>query len=289
MTYPTKLVATLSFLLLAACVPQQRQIKSSALDYLYPSGRQAEPASDVRLQLPVRVGFAFAPSPAGGADAFTETQRQALLTRVIDAFRDREGIGSVQAIPSSFLEPRGGFANLDRIATALGVDVAVLISYDQFQFSETGRSSWAYWTLIGAYVVKGEKNETRTMMDAVVYDIPSRALLFNASGSNSIRGKSTPVDAAKVLRQRSEESFRLATDDLIANLDTALGAFEQQAAAGTVRGRGTPAIAMVDSEGRPVTPGQAAEGGAGSIGPLGLVLIGALALGRLACRRDPQR
>jgi len=278
-----KRAAALVVVALAACVPQQRQIKSNALDFLYPSGREAAPATDVRLTLPVRVGLAFAPSTAGAMDTFTETQKQQLLSRGIDAFRDRAGIGSVQAIPSSFLEPGGGFANLDRIASAFGIDLAVLISYDQFQFSETGRSSWAYWTLIGAYVVKGEKNETRTMMDAVVYDIPSRALLFNASGQNSVRGKSTPVDASRVLRERSEDSFRLATDDLIANLDTALDAFEDQAATGTVRGAGTPAIAMKDAQGRTVTPGQGG-GGAGSLGPFALILAGALA-GVAAARR----
>ncbi len=41
---------------------------------------------------------------------------------------------------------------------------------------------------MGAYVVKGEKNETRTLMDAVVYDIRSRALLFRASGESGIIG-----------------------------------------------------------------------------------------------------
>ncbi len=273
----------------AACgVPQQRQIKSNALDYLYPEGAEVEPAGDVRLELPVRVGLAFAPSAGAGFDTFTETQKHELLERVAAAFREREGIGVVEAIPSAFLEPEGGFANVDRIARALGIDLVALISYDQFQFSETGKSSWTYWTIIGAYIVKGEKNETRTMMDAVIYDIPSRALLFHAAGENTVRDASTPVDAAKVLRARSEESFRLATDDLIANLDLALEAFEEQAASGTVRGEGTPSIAMVDSEGRPIAPG-ATGGGSGSIGLPGAVAAALLALATWAERRAKRR
>lgn len=288
MVVRVRIVPLLALALVAlACVPQQRQIRSSALDFLYPTGHEAGAEEDVTLRLPVRVGVAFAPARVAGLDSFTETQRQQLLDRVAAAFRGRDGIASVEAIPSSFLEPGGGFDNLDRVAAALGVDVVALISYDQFQFSESGRSSWAYWTLIGAYIVEGEKNETRTVLDAVVYDIASRAMLFHASGSDASTDRSTPVDAAKVLRRRSEESFSLATDDLIERLDDALAAFEEQAATGTVRGAGTPAIAMLDEQGRPI--GSGGEGGAGSLGAFAAALLAALAALGLATRRNAPR
>ena len=177
----------------------------------------------------------------------------------------------------------GGFENLDRLVSAFGIDVMTLISYDQFQFSESGKSSWAYWTILGAYVVKGEKNETRTMMDAVVYDIPSRAMLFHSSGKSQLAGKATPVDLHIKQRKDSEQGFEEAIDDLIANLDGALDRFAEQASTGTIRGEGTPAIAMVDEAGQPVAVG--GGGGAGAFGGADILVVAILLLPLLALRR----
>jgi rhombotail lipoprotein len=273
----------------AACIPYQQRIRSNALEYLYPQGAQAAAASDVRLTVPVRVGVAFVPDPGGSQHVrapFTETQKAELLDRVAGAFRDRGEIASIEVIPSSLLSPGGGFADLDRIRSAFGVDLIALVSYDQFQFSETGKSSFLYWTIVGAYVVKGEKNETRTVLDALIYDIPSRALLFQASGRSSIGGRSTPIDVEKKLRRGSEEGFALAMDDLIGQLDEGIDAFSQQAATGTVRGRGTPGIEMVDASGQPVTPG---SGGAGIFGPVEIVAGLLLTASALTLRRRRRR
>jgi len=278
-------IALVALLLLsAACAVHRSQLKSNALEFLYPEGRAAAAPADVQLELPVRVGIAFAPSNKTVRDTFSESQKQALLTRIAEAFREREGIASVEPIPSTFLQPEGGFDNVDRLVPAFGLDLIAIVSYDQFQFSESGRSSWAYWTLVGAYVVKGEKNQTRTMMNTVVYDIPSRAMLFNASGRSSVSGKSLPVQIDKALRERSEQGFEAATDDLIANMNTALDAFQTQAATGTVRGPGTPAVAMVDAAGDPVQP---AGGGAGALGPA--LAAAALLLATLSLRRSRRR
>ena len=271
-------------ILLAACAVHKTELKSNALEFLYPKGSEAVPPKDVKLTLPVRVGIAFAPSQASARDTFTETQKQSLLTRIAESFADREGIASVEAIPSNFLTPGGGFDNVDRLVPSFGIDLLAIVSYDQFQFSESGRSSWAYWTLIGAYVVKGEKNQTRTILNTVIYDIPSRAMLFNASGQSSVSGKSLPVQIEKALRERSEQGFEAATDDLIANLDTALDLFQTQAASGTVRGPGTPAVAMVDASGQPV---RSSGGGAGAV-PLA-ELFGAALLVSLAMFARRQR
>ena len=154
-------------------------------------------------------------------------------------------------------------------------------AYEQFQFSESGKSSLAYWTLIGAYVINGEKNETRTMLYAAVYDIPSRAMLFNATGRSGVRGRSTPVDVSKQLRGRSEQGFRDAMDDLIVQLDQALDTFVEQAATGTVRGAGTPAIEITDATGAPV------ESGAGTAGPAEWIVVALL--GSLAWRSRRRR
>ncbi len=278
-------ITVLSFILLAVGCPERREIRSNALEYLYPGGNSVATApSDVLLQIPVRVGVAFAPSRAGASDPFTDAQKQVLLNRLAEAFRGRKEIHSVEVIPTTYLSPGGGFPEMDRLSQALGITLAVLVSYSQIQFSETTRSNWAYFTIVGAYVVKGEKNETRTLMDAVVYDIRSRALLFRASGESGIKGSSTPVDVDRSLRQRSEQGFDATLDDLVKNLDVALATFSTQAATGTVHGPGTPAIAMVDASGAPIPSGSG--GGSDGGGAVGfLELAGALALAALGLER----
>ena len=59
---PLILVTLLIFF--AACAVHKTELKSNALDFLYPKGSEAVPPTDVQLKLPVRVGIAFAPSLA---------------------------------------------------------------------------------------------------------------------------------------------------------------------------------------------------------------------------------
>ncbi|MEE9218723.1 MAG: rhombotarget lipoprotein [Acidobacteriota bacterium] len=262
-----------------------KRLKTNALEFLYPNGTEAIAPTGVRLNLPVRVGLAFAPASYDRQDIFAETQKQFLLSRIAAAFEDNEAINSVEVIPSGYLSPRGSFDNLDRLSVAFGIDLMALVSYDQIQFSETGRSSWAYWTLVGVYFVKDEKNDTRTLLDAVIYDISSRAMLFHATGQSSSTGKSTPIDVSKDLRERSEAGFEQATDDLIANLGTALDAFEKEASTGLVRGPGTPTIAIYDSSGQQIEARKGGNG-AGAFGIPELLGVGLLiSLGLLSRRR----
>ena len=233
------------------CASQTRQMRSSALEYLYPAKAPEQPAKDVTLKLPLSVGIAFAPPSAQSAQGPSEDQKRALLERAAAAFRARPEIARVDAIPSSNIREGGGFEEIDRIKKAYGIDLVALISYDQFQFNETTRAGWTYWTIVGVYLVKGEKNETRTVLDAAVFDVSSRALLFTASGESRLGGKSTPIDVGRDLRTSSERGFAQAVDALIPNLEAALAAFQKQAATGTVRGPGTPAIVVVPAGAAP--------------------------------------
>jgi hypothetical protein len=63
----------------------QHNVKSNALDYLYPRGTEATPPTDVTLKAPVRVGIAFAPTTHGWQDTFTEDQRRVLVDRIAAA------------------------------------------------------------------------------------------------------------------------------------------------------------------------------------------------------------
>jgi len=241
------------------CASQTRQMRSSALEYLYPAKTPEQPAKDVALKVPLSVGVAFAPPAAATDQGPSEDQKRTLLERVSAAFRGRPEIARVDVIPSSNLRAGGGFDEIDRIKKAYGIDLVALISYDQFQFNETSRAGWTYWTIVGVYLVKGEKNETRTVLDAAVFDVASRALLFTASGESRLGGKSTPIDVGRDLRTSSERGFAQAVDALIPKLEEALAAFQKQAATGTVRGPGTPAIVVVPAgEAPPPEPPPAA-------------------------------
>lgn len=257
-------------------LPPTRRV-NSALDFLYPEGvTTAEPASQVVLKLPVRVGLAFAPNRENQADPITEEQKQRLLARVAAAFTEHEAIGHLEVVPTTYLQPGGGFGNLEQIRRSLGLDLMVLLSYDQSQFTESTRASWTYLTVIGPLLIEGEKNDTRTVMDAVVYDIRSRALLFRAAGESTVKGHSSPLNVSRKRRTFASEGFEKATGSLIASLNAALEQFEEQAKRGTVQGPGTPEIAMYNAKGEQIT---AASGG----GALGLAeLIAAAALLGLA-------
>lgn len=259
------------------CYGTRRPVRrtNSALDFLYPQGFiAAQPAREVVLRLPVRVGLAFAPSRSNEPDPITEEEKQVLLNKVAAAFKAHQGLGKLEVVPSTYLGPGGSFSNLDQVRVFLGVDLMVLLSYDQAQFTDQTRfSSLTYLTIVGPLLIEGEKNETRTVIDAVVYDIRSRALLFRAAGESTVKGRSSPYNVDRKRRRFAATGFTMATDSLIASLDTALDQFEEQALQGTVQGPGTPAIAMYDRQGERITPQSASSGGGGggALGPAELI------------------
>jgi len=263
-------------------------LRTSSLEFLYPKGTTPVPASDVTLELPVRVGLAFVPSGTSWASGpITADQQQALLQRIADAFRERDVIASLEVIPTTYLQPGGGFDNLYQLRATFGVDLIGLVSYEQTQFSETTGSSIAYWTILGAYIVRGEKNETRTMLEAVVFDIPSHALLLRAGGTSEKQTSATPIGVERTLRLDAEAGFESAVVNLISNLNQALDAFEVQSKTGTVRGVGTPAITLVEATGTPGSTG--GSGGGGALGLADLLLCGLLAVPAWAAARARPR
>jgi rhombotail lipoprotein len=66
------------------------------------------------------------------------------------------------------------------------------------------------------------------MMDAAVYDIPSRRLLFRAPGTSQIKGSATPVNLSEKLRRDSELGLQLAATNLVVNLHEQLGSFQRR-------------------------------------------------------------
>jgi rhombotail lipoprotein len=233
----------------------------SIVDYLYPDAKEApklEPTV-TRLRLPVRVGIAFA--PGSGRDAgVQEAARMQLLERVKSAFSQYDYIGSIEVIPSTYLRPRGGFANLDQVARMFNVDVIALVSHDQVRFNDTNRLAVLYWTVVGAYLVKGDQYDVQTMVDAAVFDVHSRKLLFRAPGMSQVKGSATMAGYSKEIRGAQSDGYVQAVDQMIPQLQAQLASFRERA-------KSDPGIQVE----RP-----AGERGAGGVGwPAALLLAGA--------------
>ena len=249
---------------------RQSRYTSSVVDYLYPQREVAETPSIPRLSLPINVGIAFVPESAMAATAtrLSRKEKMDLMEQIASEFRTLPMIKNIELIPTDYLTRGGGFTNLEQIKTIYGIDVIALISYDQIQHTDEGLLSFSYWTIIGAYVVKGEKNDTSTMVDAAVYDIPSRKMLFRAPGTSHIKASSTLVNLSEQLRNDSLKGFQLASEDLVNNLQDELDRFKQKVKE------------MPESYAIEPKPGYSYTGG-GSLGAgysLALLFLGGIAL-----------
>ncbi len=217
-------------LILSGCGAKSSHYKSSTVEYLYPDKQEIQKPETPALELPLKVGIAFVPdtSKYGRTVPLTESDKVKLMKKVSAHFKKYEFVGSIEIIPSNYLHPKGGFTNLDQLSTMYGIDVIALVSYDQHQFTDEGVASLSYWTIIGAYIVPGEKNDTHTMVDVVVYDIKSQKMLFRAPGISHIKGLSTPINISEELREDSVKGFESASEDLIVNLDLQLNLFKEK-------------------------------------------------------------
>jgi rhombotail lipoprotein len=257
---------------LSGCQSFQEHRHASAIDYLYPSGRVEAPTGEVKLELPLRVGVAFAPGGKDPGAAFSEPQRREILKRVTEAFREIPEVQFVEVLPTHNLDAKGGFENLQQAAGMYGMNLVALVSYDQIQFGEPRVASILYWTLIGTWFIEGERIETHTLLDANVFEPGSRALLFSGSGSSIVKDGYTPWQSEEKKRASSVLGFEKATQELIENLGFSLNAFREHAKQGTVRGMGTPRVQVHDT----AVTDSAVTAGAGALGPFEIVIAVAL-------------
>ena len=240
--FKTLLISIIFLINLTSCGPQNTRTKSSVVDYLYSKNTETivQPATPI-LSLPIKVGIAFTPDQhnvrsrrniwtgtySKGA-ALTSVNKSKLLEKVADNFRSLKFVSEIEVIPSEYLTPQGGFDNLEQIKTMYGIDVIALVSYDQVQFTDENFLSLSYWTIIGAYIVSGEINDTSTMLDTVVYDISSKKMLFRAPGTSIVKGSATPVNLSEELRKDSLKGFELAAVEMTKNLEFQLDKFKEK-------------------------------------------------------------
>ncbi len=235
------LVLFVGVLMLAGCASQQTVNRSSVINYLYPKGTDHKVETDIpNLTLPLKVGIAFVPQQSSYqsnsrvmsfnaiSKSLSESLKLELLENVASHFRPLEYVETIEIIPSDYLTPGGSFTNLEQLQSMYDVDVIALVSFDQVQLSDENLLSFSYWTLLGAYIVNGQENDTNTLMDTAVFDIKSRKLLFRAPGTSKLQASSTFVSLDNSLREDSEKGFKLATEAMIVNLDQQLESFKQK-------------------------------------------------------------
>lgn len=226
-------VAGMLLLLLAGCaswVPQGGVKQAgSIVDYLYPDAKeppQLQP-SVTYLRPPVRVGIAFVPG-SGWGNGLPEPEKTKLLERAKASFSQYAYIGSIEVIPSQYLRPKGGFANLEQLARMFNVDVIALISYDQMQFNDSNALSMLYWTIVGAYLVHGDQYDIHTMVDASVFDVQTHKLLFRAPGVSRVKGSASMAGFSERSRAARMEGYDKAVEDLIPQLHAELAKFRER-------------------------------------------------------------
>ena len=210
---------------LSGCSEQKKaHYRNSLIDYLYPNVQepQQEPVlpTDAGVTLPTKVGIAFAPDQVA---TLSEKDKLELLQRIKEEFSQYPHFSAIEVIPSQHLSTGGGFTNLDQLRRMYGIDLVALTSYDQMQNTDQGLKSISYWTVVGMYVVEGEKNDTNTMMDLSLFHIPSRKMLLHAAGTSQVKKSATIINLSEQLRSDSLHGFSQATDNLISNLREELG------------------------------------------------------------------
>lgn len=203
-----------------------QKYNSSLVEYLYPDQKVCIVPSIPCLQLPLKIGIAFVPEKA--CSPLSEHEKNEVIEQVRTEFCNYDYIESIEIIPSNYLTPKGGFENLAFLGNIFNIDVAVLISFDQHLHTKENIGALTYLTLVGAFIIPGDINDISTMVDATVYHIESKKMLFRAPGCNTLKSWSTfaGLDASK--RSLSREGFKLAIANMIPHLKVELERFKRR-------------------------------------------------------------
>ncbi len=229
----SKFIILMPLVLMGGCATST-DYRTSTVQFLYSDKKKASETVQIPiLSLPIKVGIAFVPETGQyqasdgrrllpTLSSLTENDKMSLMEEIGGQLRKYEFVKSVVQIPSDYMFTDGGFDNLERVRTTFNVDVITLVSFNQSQFVDKDISAIAYLTVIGAFLVPGEKNETHTVLDAVCYHIPSRKMILGATGSSDIKSRATPLNILDQVREDSLEGFRQANKNLSVNFDQQL-------------------------------------------------------------------
>ena len=218
---------------------------SSLVEFLYGRGELPPVASEVHLELPIRVGVSFL--PADGGDRPSAADRDKVLAAIRDKFKSRPYVTEIVPIPDYYLRANGndGLTQIEQISRLNQLDLFALVSYDQITDSSMNKSSLAYLTILGAYFVRGDRDETHTLLDLAVIDPRTRLLVLRSGGTSTLSGSTTLIEADRHETAQRSRGFELATANLVENFQRELTEFEGRVREGTapvkVTHRATPA------------------------------------------------
>ncbi|MCW9058876.1 MAG: rhombotarget lipoprotein [Gammaproteobacteria bacterium] len=221
-------------LLLTSCASyfgqeSRRGVSSSLVDYLYPDGQVPPKHEETtpHLRLPLTVGLAFVPSHKGTSFSLAEAKKAQLLEEVKQKFVGLDYVKEITIIPETYMRSSNGFQGVEQIARLYGLDIVALVSYDQVAVTSETKSAVLYWTIVGAYFIKGNQNQATTFVDTAVFDVNSRKMLFRAPGVSDIQQSSTLVEVDQAGREAREKGFELAMADMSNNLAVELDRFKE--------------------------------------------------------------
>lgn len=239
---------------------------SSLVDFLYPNNSKP-PLEDAvpELRLPLRVGLAFI--PARGEQPLDEAHQEQLLERIRLRFSTRPFVSEIVLIPDYYLANQRGFAGLRGLQRLYGVDLMALVSYDQTLHESNTRWSLGYLTIVGAFILNGDRHDISTLVDLAVVDPASHSLVLRAGGTDVRHGTSNLVDEETASHAAQIASFSAATDQMIEHFDVALDRFQSDVRAGKTNVR--------------VVHKSNATGGGGALGWVWVALLLPLALRRI--------
>jgi rhombotail lipoprotein len=243
---------------------------SSLVSFLYPKGTDSVPDNQLpTLRVPLRVGLAFLPDRAGApVEGLEGARREQILQRIAQHFRSRDFIGEIVLVPDYYLRDVRGFDGLAGVQRLQSVDLMALVSYDQVRYQDDRGLALGYLTVVGAYVLKGTRQDVTTLMDMAVVDPATRSIVLRAGGTDTRVHNTTYVGSEVAGRKAAADSFDAAADQLIEHFDVALTQLQADIRAG----KSTVKVQRRDG-----------TGGGGSLGRL--ALLGLVALALVAVRR----
>ena len=269
------LLFAVTALLLTSCASyfgqeSRRGVSSSLVDYLYPDGQVPPKHEETtpHLRLPLTVGLAFVPSQSRSSYMLPEAKKAQLLEKVKQKFVGLDYIKEIVIIPDTYMRSSKGFEGVGQVARLYGLDIVGLVSYDQVAVTSETKSAILYWTIVGAYLIKGNQNNATTFVDTAVFDVNSKKMLFRAPGVNEVQKSSTLNEVRSTNREVREKGFELAMLDMSNNLAAELNHFKAK---------------IKEDKSVKITHRQGYGGGGGIQWPALLVLAG-LAILRVARR-----
>jgi len=204
------------------------QKQSNLASFLFSGNQPQAPAQKAPLQLPAKVGIAFVPGDPASSNLPDTTKKEVIEAVRSQLAKHTKYVAGAQSIPSIYLTPSGGVQNLEQVAQQFGVDVIVILGANQLQKHE--RNSLAAFldvTIIGQYLIPGNTVDTATVLEAAVYHVPSRALIFRTDGANQKTSRSTRYGSSQTAQNDSASSILDASKKLVVSIGEALVGFEE--------------------------------------------------------------